>query len=133
MGFKVDGMKLDENKFLKIAQRATTISPLMDGREKLGNAEIIAAGEPVTINAFDLTNGSDGDMFGIYTVAEYPEHFLFAGKILTEIFKAWADAFEGDIEMASKMLWEAGGVRMVLEQRPTKDNKRTVTVPTFVE
>ena len=122
-----------ENKFLKIAQKATTISPLMEGREKLGNAEIIAAGTPVTINAFDLTKGSDGDMFGIYTVAEYPEHFLFAGKILTEIFNSWAAEFDGDIETASSELGKSGGVTLTLKQQLTKDGKRTVTVPVFAE
>lgn len=133
MGFKVDGMKLDGNKFLKIAQRATTISPLMDGREKLDTDSVAAVGEPVTINAFDLTTDSEGERFGIYTVVEYPEHFLFAGKILTEIFTAWAEEFDGDIETASQMLWEEGGVKMTLKKQPTKDGKRTVTVPTFVE
>lgn len=121
------------NQFLQDAKRAVTISPLMEEREKLDNSEIIAAGDVVTIDAFDLARDENGDMYGIYTLAEYPDRFVFGGKILTEIFKTWAKRFDGDCEAASKELHKQGGVKMTMNQRPTRDNKRTVTIPTFID
>lgn len=121
------------NKFMQAAKRAVTISPLMEGRDKLDNSEIIAAGNAVTIDAFDLTHDDKGEVYGIYTLAEYPERFVFAGMILTEIFTEWLQDYNGDCEAASADLKKLGGVKMELEQRPTRDGKRTVTVPKFID
>jgi hypothetical protein len=121
------------NKFTAAARKAVTISPLMEGREKLDNSELVAAGEPVTIDAFDLTHDANGEMYGIYTVKEYPDRFIFGGMVLTGIFNDWVKDYDGDCERASAELAAEGGVKMILSQRPTRDGKRTVTVPTFID
>lgn len=108
------------NVFASIAHKATSLSELMEGREKRTVDEIMAAyPDGVTITGFDIVN-SALDSYPVIIIAEDDGVYLNGGMILANICEEWAKAYEGDIETASKALKVAGGVKVKFSKSRTK-------------
>jgi hypothetical protein len=105
------------------AQEELSLSPLMEGREKLSTQDI--DGKELTVVAFDLVS-IDEKEFSVLNFAEYPDRFYSAGLIMTKLCKAWASDFDGDIEAASVALGESGGVGLRFTEKKTKDGKKSL-------
>lgn len=131
----MDFKKMD---FKKIALDATTMSELMNGRDKMDTEELIKKyPNGVTIDFIDNVNmqQEDGEEnVWIFVTEEQPNKFTFAGFVLTKIFNNILDEFEGDyaemIEIYNSALKE-DKLRVKLERAKTK-SKREITKVTVL-
>lgn len=125
--------KLNSNLFANIARRATTISPIIEGKTKIPVAEIISTyPDGITITAFDMVQGTDqqgnATSYPVFVFAEDETRFGFGGTVLKNIVHAWIEAFEGDIESCSKALAANGGVKLRFAQGHTKAGRSVTTI-----
>lgn len=119
--------------FKKIALDATTMSELMNGRDKMDTEELIKKyPNGVTIDFIDNVNmqQEDGDEnVWIFVTEEQPNKFTFAGFVLAKIFNNILAEFEDDyaemIETYNSALKE-DKLRVKLERAKTK-SKREIT------
>ena len=119
--------------FRKIALEATTMSELMNGRDKMDTEELIKKyPEGVTIDFIDNVNmqQEDGEEnVWILVTEEQPDKFTFAGFVLAKIFNDILSKFEGDydamIEEYNSSL-KNDKLRVKLERAKTK-TKREIT------
>lgn len=124
--------------FKKIALDATTMSELMNGRDKMDTEELIKKyPNGVTIDFIDNVNmqQEDGEEnVWIFVTEEQPNKFTFAGFVLAKIFNNILDEFEGDyaemIERYNSALKE-DKLRVKLERAKTK-SKREITKVTVL-
>jgi hypothetical protein len=124
--------------FKKIALDATTMSELMNGRDKMDTEELIKKyPNGVTIDFIDNVNmqQEDGEEnVWIFVTEEQPDKFTFAGFVLTKIFNNILGEFEGDyaemIETYNSALKE-DKLRVKLERAKTK-SKREITKVTVL-
>ena len=119
--------------FKKIALDATTMSELMNGRDKMDTEDLIKKyPNGVTIDFIDNVNmqQEDGEEnVWIFVTEEQPNKFTFAGFVLAKIFNNILAEFEGDyaemIETYNSALKE-DKLRVKLERAKTK-SKREIT------
>lgn len=119
--------------FRKIALDATTMSELMNGRDKMDTEELIKKyPNGVTIDFIDNVNmqQEDGEEnVWIFVTEEQPDKFTFAGFVLAKIFNDILSKFEGDyaemIETYNSALKD-DKLRVKLERAKTK-TKREIT------
>jgi hypothetical protein len=124
--------------FKKIALDATTMSELMNGRDKMDTEELIKKyPNGVTIDFIDNVNmqQEDGEEnVWIFVTEEQPDKFTFAGFVLAKIFNNILSEFEGDyaemIETYNSALKE-DKLRVKLERAKTK-TKREITKVTVL-
>lgn len=124
--------------FKKIALDATTMSELMNGRDKMDTEELIKKyPDGVTIDFIDNVNmqQEDGEEnVWIFVTEEQPNKFTFAGFVLAKIFNNILSEFEGDyaemIETYNSALKE-DKLRVKLERAKTK-TKREITKVTVL-
>lgn len=125
--------------FKKIALDATTMSELMNGRDKMDTEELIKKyPDGVTIDFIDNVNMSqeDGEAENvwIFVTEEQPDKFTFGGFVLAKIFNNILAEFEGDydamIEEYNSSL-KADKLRVKLERAKTK-TKREITKVTVL-
>lgn len=124
--------------FKKIALDATTMSELMNGRDKMDTEELIKKyPEGVTIDFIDNVNmqQEDGEEnVWIFVTEEQPDKFTFAGFVLAKIFNNILSEFEGDydemIETYNSAL-KKDKLRVKLERAKTK-TKREITKVTVL-
>ena len=125
--------------FKKIALDATTMSELMNGRDKMDTEELIKKyPDGVTIDFIDNVNMSqeDGETENvwIFVTEEQPDKFTFGGFVLAKIFNNILAEFEGDydamIEEYNSSLKE-DKLRVKLERAKTK-TKREITKVTVL-
>lgn len=124
--------------FKKIALDTTTMSELMNGRDKMDTEELIKRyPNGVTIDFIDNVNmqQEDGEEnVWIFVTEEQPNKFTFAGFVLAKIFNNILNEFEGDyaemIEMYNSALKE-DKLRVKLERAKTK-SKREITKVTVL-
>lgn len=116
------------NKFTRIAQETTSLSPLMQGRDKFSMEELIKEyPNGVTVMEFDKVESGD-ESYPVFTFAEKPNVFTCGGRILANICDAWVKEYNGDIETASNDLKNAGGVRMRFYAGRTKNGNNLTKV-----
>ena len=124
--------------FKKIAIDTTTMSEIMNGRDKMDTEELIKKyPEGVTIDFIDNVNmqQEDGEEnVWIFVTEEQPNKFTFAGFVLAKIFNNILAEFEGDyaemIETYNSALKE-DKLRVKLERAKTK-SKREITKVTVL-
>lgn len=124
--------------FKKIALDATTMSEIMNGRDKMDTEELIKKyPEGVTIDFIDNVNmqQEDGEEnVWIFVTEEQPNKFTFAGFVLAKIFNNILAEFEGDyaemIETYNSALKE-DKLRVKLERAKTR-SKREITKVTVL-
>ena len=120
------------NKFSVAAKKATTLSPIMEGKDRLTVDDVISLyPEYITINGFDIiTVGVES--YPVLTFAEDDSKFVFGGAIMNNICHDWAELCDGDIDEASKQLNLAGGVKIRFEKARTKAGNN-LTKPIIIE
>ena len=124
--------------FKKIALDATTMSELMNGRDKMDTEELIKKyPNGITIDFIDNVNmqQEDGEEnVWIFVTEEQPNKFTFAGFVLAKIFNNILDEFEGDYaEMIEtyNSAFKEDKLRVKLERAKTK-SKREITKVTVL-
>lgn len=116
--------------FRNLAKRQTTLTPIMEDREKISTDDIID-GYPdgITIIAFDYIMGKKSKgKYPVYNFAEDTTVFANAGTVLDRIFRDFVDACDGDVEQASNELRRQGGLKVKLGHGTTKAGDDLTTV-----
>lgn len=108
----------------EIANQAVTMpkSELTEGREKKPCDEML--GTPITILDYDIvvnesTTTETPKVFSIFVTEQYPEHYTYGGKILTDMFMHMTNVY-GSIESANQELHNTGGLPVLLTKTKTK-------------
>lgn len=122
-----------DNKFVRIAQKETTLSELMEGRTKISMDDVIAKyPDGVTITEFDFINGTnkkgEAVMFPVLAFAENEKECFFGGAVINKICLAWVADNGGDVDGTSGELKAAGGVKMKFRKTTTKGGNNLVAV-----
>lgn len=115
--------------FKKIAVNELSLSPLMAGREQIKTDDLI--GKEVTVYMFDfatITDKGEEKTFPVLLLKEYPESYYNGGTLLMKLCMAWAAAYDGDVELASKDLDESGGVKLRFKATKTKSGNNLTSV-----
>lgn len=115
--------------FKKIAQDELSLSPLMAGRDQLKTEDL--TGQTVTVVAFDFATITDKGVektFPVLLLKEYPDHYYNGGALLSKLCRCWAEAYDGDIEMASNDLAAEGGVQLRFTATKTKSGNNLTAV-----
>lgn len=112
--------------FRSIAQKATTISPLMADATKLTTADVINSSEKngLTINAVDTVDAK-GEHYAVVAFEEINNAFYAGGTVLTGIVDAWIEE-AGSAEEANEELAKENGVKVRFSEKLGK-NGRTYT------
>lgn len=115
----------------KIAREATTLSELMEGREKIETEDIIKYYKNgITINKVDCVSIIEDEQeknIYVYTFKEEPKKFAFSGYVLKKIFDNILYAMGGDVGALNNEL-EKEDFKVILKAGKTKDGKRNVTI-----
>ena len=120
------------NKFSVAAKKATTLSPIMEGKERLTVDDVINLyPDYITINGFDIIT-SGAESYPVLIFAEDSSKFVFGGAIMNNICHDWVGLCDGDIEEASKQLGLAGGVKIKFEKARTKAGNN-LTKPIIID
>lgn len=106
---------------MTLAERARAlknVSKLMEGRNKLETRDHI--GEKLTITAADIINPrGDSGAYAVVVFKEYPDHFLFAGTVLTQLIQDLTTQLEAeglDLNEELQKPGEAVVIRMSTKQ-----------------
>ena len=114
--------------FKDLARKATTLSELMENREKISTEDVIKNfSDGITINAVDVIKTSTAT-YPVFTFAEDKKMFYCGGIVLTKIVNMWLEEYNGDLGMLNHDLAESGGVKVKLVESKTKDKKNVTTV-----
>lgn len=121
------------NMFATLAKRATTLSAIMEGREKITTEDIIKNfPDGITITEFDIVTTPDANgnpsTYPVIAFAEDNTKFLYGGKALNDVVTTWLANFEGDVETTSNALKAAGGVKIQLTAGKTKQGRNFTRV-----
>lgn len=124
--------------FKKIALDATTMSELMNGRDKMDTEELIKKyPDGVTIDFIDNVNmqQEDGEEnVWIFVTEEQPNKFTFGGFVLAKIFNNILAECEGDYDAMIEEYNSSSKedkLRVKLERAKTK-TKREITKVTVL-
>lgn len=119
---------LIREEFKKLAQQATTLSPIMEGRTKIETEDIIKYyPDGITIVAFDFVTVED-KTYPVCAFREDDRKFLNGGTVLMKILSAWVAAYDGDIEECSADLCNEGGVKVKFSAGKTKKGQNITLV-----
>lgn len=126
------------NKFAKIAQDSTLLSPIMGGKTKMTTDDVV--GKEFTIIAFDFAPKFDQqgnpiidettgevDTFGVVVFAEAPDKYYCVGTVFSKVCHAWMAGFDTP-EQASAELEAEGGVRVKFMESKTKKGNNLTSV-----
>ncbi len=129
--------------FKKSAQKVTSLSPIMVGKEKLETEDIV--GQVLTVVAFDFAPKFDkdgnpvvnpvtgeADTFGVVIFKEKPTSYYCVGTVFTKVCKAW-DAEFGSAEEASAELEASGGVKVKFSMGKTRNGKNNLVSVEILE
>ena len=118
--------------FKKVANDELSLSPLMDGRDKVETDELY--GKELTVVAFDFITTTDKDgeskTYPVVNFEEMPNKFYLGGALLAKVFQAWANdpAFAGDVEECSAALAESGGVKFRFSKTKTRSGNNLTKI-----
>lgn len=113
------------NMFAELAKKATTLSEIMEGREKISTKDVINTyPDGITIIDFDIitTTAQDGSQSSYPVIAfkENENQFVYGGKALMDIINLWIAHFDGDIKTCANALKAAGGVKVKMSVGQTR-------------
>lgn len=119
--------------FRAIATEVTTLSPLMEGREKILMEEIKEKyPNGITVIGFDSVPSSDGEIYHIGIFEEDTNKFFNGGLVFSKMCTAWLKNVEDTCESVSDELIKSGGIKLKFDTKKVKNTNRTVTTITVV-
>lgn len=113
----------------ELARRKTTLSPVMENRQKATTKEIMELfPDGFTVVAFDLIPSKKGDgEYPVLNIEEDNSIFFSGGTVLKRVFTEIAKAFDGDITRANYELRKQGGLKLKLGVAETKNGNEVIT------
>lgn len=122
---------LEDKKMINLrneAQKALTLSELTENRDKISTEEIIEKyPDGITIINIDLVEIRKQSNY-VYTFAEEPDRFAYAGTVLKKVFDKLLTAEKGDLKQLRADLKAQKGLRVKLATAMTLDEMEVTTV-----
>lgn len=117
--------------FRNAASKELSLSPLMEGREKIETEDLI--GGEYTVIAFDFITTVDikdkkEKTYPVVNFEELPDKFYLGGALLSKVFSVWAAEFDGDFEECSVALAESGGVKFRFSKSKTRSGNNITKI-----
>lgn len=113
------------SKFRDLAVKTTTLSDIMDGKNKIDTEELIKSyPKGFTVIDLDLCTIGDDNVW-VYSIKEDSDVFAFAGTVLKKIFDAFLLSCDGDV---SALRDEFDGLKIRLKAGKTKKNNKDITL-----
>lgn len=116
--------------FKQSAISSTTLSKLMDNREKISTQDIMNRfPNGITVIGIDIIKSVDrrtGELseYPVYIFAEDDSVFAFGGTVFNGIVQSWLKGFDGNVEACSNALKESGGCKFKITQAYTSNGTR---------
>lgn len=111
----------------KVAQDVTTLSPLMNGREKIKTADLIEKfPNGVHITECDLAPNPKGEPYAVILFKESDVYYYCGGMILTKVVNGMLEACNNDFSILNKELAE-DPIGVKLNEVKTSDGKNNLT------
>lgn len=107
--------------FKNIAQRETVISDIMTNRKKVDKTD-----GKFHISDFDLVSNQNGEVYAVCAINE--DEFINGGFVLTRIFTAIVEEYEGNIERAREDFRDSAGLDVKLTRKKTRGGRDITTV-----
>lgn len=107
--------------FNKIARRETVISDIMESRVKVDKTD----GE-FHICDFDIVAGKEGEPYAVCALNS--KEFINGGFILTRIFLAFVEDYEGHKDACREDFRKSGGINVKLTRKKTRAGRDITTV-----
>ena len=107
--------------FKKIAKQETVISDIMENRVKVDKTD-----GKIHIEDFDLVANEKGEVYAICAIND--SQFINGGFVLTRIFTAFVEEFEGDKERCRNEFKASGGIDVKLVRKKTRAGRDITTV-----
>lgn len=116
--------------FRGMAKRQTTLSEVMNDREKITTQEVIERyPDGITIVAFDyIQSKKSKGKYPVFNFSEDMTLFCNGGTVLDRIFTDFVNAMDGDVAAASNELRRQGGLQVKLSNGKTKAGDDLVMV-----
>lgn len=116
--------------FRSMAKRQTTLSEVMNDREKITTQEVIERyPDGITIVAFDyIQSKKSKGKYPVFNFSEDMTVFCNGGTVLDRIFTDFVNAMDGDVAAASNELRRQGGLQVKLSNGKTKAGDGLVMV-----
>lgn len=116
--------------FRSMAKRQTTLSEVMNDREKITTQELIERyPDGITIVAFDyIQSKKSKGKYPVFNFSEDMTVFCNGGTVLDRIFTDFVNAMDGDVAAASNELRRQGGLQVKLSNGKTKAGDDLVMV-----
>ena len=116
--------------FKEIAKAQTTLSEVMNNKEKVTNEYLISEyPNGFTITNFDfIRSNKDNGRYAVYNIAENTNIFASAGTVLNRIFEDFVEEYNGNVYAASNGLKEYGGITVKLSHGHTRKGKNVILV-----
>lgn len=116
--------------FRGMAKRQTTLSEVMNDREKITTQEVIERyPDGITIVAFDyIQSKKSKGKYPVFNFSEDMTVFCNGGTVLDRIFTDFVNAMDGDVAAASNELRRQGGLQVKLSNGKTKAGDDLVMV-----
>lgn len=119
------GNEVTKKSLKQLAQEAVTLSPLMNGRDKVSTEEIIKAyPEGFTVAAVDMVE-TETESYPVILMKEDNNVFYCGGVVLKKIVSGWIDTY-GTADAVNEAL-KAEDIKIKLEETQTKDKKKSLT------
>lgn len=112
----------------KIAQKATTLAQIFEGRDKIETEEIIKEYKDIHIDNFEYVFMDDDKQFWAYTFTENKGVFAYAGFVLAKIFNAMLEECNGDYEELYASYKNSAMLHVELKEGRTKAGNKVTTV-----
>lgn len=114
--------------FKQIIKDMTTLSPLMQDREKIETSDIKKFyPNGIHIKAVDAMTDGDGKRFYVYIFAEEDKTFAFSGEVMNKIIDAWVKECDGSLDEVNKILSEEP-IGVILGDAINKNKQKYTTV-----
>lgn len=111
----------------QIAQDLTSLSPLMEGREKIKTSDLIKKfPDGFEVSEVDIVQQDSDTRYAVIVPKEDPSIFYTGGLVLTKIVDAWLQACPDKADLYKELDKEK--IRLKLKQERTRGNNNITTV-----
>lgn len=117
------------NKWTQLAKELNSGNPLISGREKIEIESLMQNHDWITINAFNILKGENGDEYSTCTFDEDDKAFFFGGSMLTNTLKEiFSKMGVENFAEASKLLKNGEGIKCRFERSKTREGRPFIKV-----
>lgn len=102
-------------------EKKNRTAKLIKGKAKIETSDVI--GKEITLIGYGFMT-DNGKEYAVVTLKEFPDNFLFCGKVLTDEIRKLEEEFGNDLND----ILASGEVRIILNTQNSKNNRKYTSV-----